>query len=74
MNIQIDDIIDELCNKYNIPRTDISRMVKAQFKVLKNTIKEKGDKKVNLMYLGKFKPTPYRVKQITKIKDEEVHK
>lgn len=64
MSIQIEDIIDELYNKYNIPKADIARIVKSQFKVLKNTIKLKEDKVVNVRYIGKFKPTPYRVKQL----------
>lgn len=62
--INIEDIIDELHSKYNIPRIDISRMVKAQFKVTNQTIKAKGDKTCNLIFIGKFKNTPYRVKQL----------
>lgn len=73
MSIQIDDIINELHNKYNIPREDIARIVKSEFKVLKNTIKEKGDSVVSLIYIGKFKPTPFRLKQL-KQQNGEIHK
>lgn len=72
MSILIEEIIDELCNKYRIPRTDIARIVKSEFKVLKNTIKQKGDKVVNLIYIGKFKPTPFRKKMFKQIEDELV--
>lgn len=60
----IEDIIDELYSKYSIPRIDIARMVKAQFKVTNQTIKAKGDKTCNIIFIGKFKNTPYRVKQL----------
>lgn len=69
MSIQIEDIIDELYNKYNIPKADIARVVKSQFKLLKNTIKTKGDKVVNIRYIGKFKPTPFRTKQLKELNE-----
>ena len=69
MSIQIEDIIDELYNKYNIPKADIARVVKSQFKLLKNTIKLKEDKVVNLRYIGKYKPTPFRVKQLKELNE-----
>lgn len=60
----IDDIIDELYSKYQLDRTDIARMVKTQFKEISNSIRAKGNKTCNLIYIGKFKNTPYRVKQL----------
>lgn len=62
--MDIEEVIDLLCNTNDIPRADISRMVKSPFKVIKNTIKEKGDKTCNLIFIGKFKNTPYRKKQL----------
>lgn len=62
--MDIEEVIDLLCNTNDIPRADISRMVKSEFKVTKNTIKEKGDKTCNLIFIGKFKNTPYRKKQL----------
>ena len=64
MNIQINDIIDLLHNKYKLPRTIIARIVRSQFKLASNIIRLKGSKTINYMYLGKFKPTPYRLKQL----------
>ena len=60
----IEDVIDELCNTSDLSRVDISRMVKSQFKVTNQTIKTKGNKTCNMIFLGKFKNTPYRVKQL----------
>jgi len=62
--MDIEQVIDLLCNTNDIPRADISRMVKSEFKVTFNTVKEKGDKECNLIFIGTFKPTPYRVKQL----------
>lgn len=64
--MNIEDVIDLLCNTNDVPRVDIARMVKAQFKVVNTTIKEKGNKTCNLIFIGKFKTTPYRVKQLNK--------
>lgn len=75
MSIQINDIIDLLYYKYkDVSKADIARITKSQFKLLKNTIKIKGDKKVNIIYIGKFKPTPYRAKQLKDLKENEVVK
>ena len=68
--MNIEDIIDLLCNTNTISRIDISRMVKAQFKVANQTIKLKGDDTCNLIFIGKVKPTPYRLKQLKEVINE----
>lgn len=60
----IDDVIDQLFETNNLDRVDIGRMVKSQFRVVSSTIRSKGDKTCNLIFVGKFKPTPYRIKQL----------
>ena len=70
MNIQIDDIIDMLYNKYNIPRSEIGKIIRSPFKVLRSSIIEKSDKEVDLMYIGTFKPTPFRLKQLKEKKED----
>lgn len=71
MNTQIEDIIDQLFNKYHgVSRDDINRMIKSQFKLTQEVINERSNTVVNWMYLGKIKPTPFRVKQL-KIKEIE---
>lgn len=65
MNTQIEEIIDELFNKYRgISREEINRIIKSQFKLTQETVACKGDKIINWMYIGKVKPTPFRVKQL----------
>ena len=59
MNQQIDEIYTMLKNKYGISKVEIERITDSQFKVLENNIKTRGNKVVNLIYLGKFKPSKY---------------
>lgn len=66
----IDDVINELFEKHSLSKTDISRMVKSQFKVINKTIKSKSSKTCNLIFIGKYKNTPYRVKQLKEIINE----
>lgn len=71
MSMQIDDIIDELFSKHHgISREDINRIIKSQFRTTRNTINEKSDTTISLMYIGKYKPTPFRIKQLKSFKDE----
>lgn len=63
MSIQIDDIINQLYNKYNgIDKRDIKRIINSQFKLTQELVSNKSTKVVNWMYLGKVKPTKYRLK------------
>jgi hypothetical protein len=72
MNTQIDDIIDELYNKYHgVERNQISSIVKLPWKLVQETISAKQDTVVNIMYLGKIKPTPFRIKQLKQSIDEQ---
>ena len=64
MSIVIDDIIDELFNKYRLTKPELNGIVKSQFKLLSKTVKAKGSTKVKMMYIGTWKPTTYRLKQL----------
>jgi len=59
MNPLINEIYDILKNKYGISKVEIERITDSQFKVLENNIKTRGNRVVNLIYLGKFKPSKY---------------
>lgn len=72
MNTGIDDIAEILYAKYNIPKSEIAKILRSPWKVLRNAINAKGDKEVPIMYIGTFKPTPFRIKQLNKEKNEVV--
>lgn len=73
MNTQIKDIINKLYYMYpDASRDDINRIVKSQFKITQEVVRLKGLQVVNWMYIGKVKPTPFRMRSYNKIKDEQV--
>lgn len=57
MNPLIEDIYTVLKDKYGMSKTEIERITNTQFKVLENNIKTRSKKVVNLIYLGKVKPS-----------------
>ena len=57
MNQQIEELYDVLKEKHGISKVEIERIVNTQFKVLENNIKTRSNKVVNLIYLGKVKPS-----------------
>lgn len=63
MDNSINDIIGDLAKKYNLTKSDIERVIDAQFKVLALQLNKKEVKDIYMIYLGKFKPTPFLVKQ-----------
>lgn len=80
MNQLIDEILPLVKEKFNIPNYDLERILMAQWRILERNIRERGKQNVNIMYLGKFKPSPYflsnyeRLKQYAKpLTFEEYH-
>ena len=57
MNQLIEEIYNVLKDKYGISKVEIERITNTQFKVLENNIKTRGNKVVNLIYLGKVNPS-----------------
>jgi len=70
MSIGIEDIVEILYCKYKLPKSELGKIVRSQFKVARIEINAKGDVEVPLMYIGTFKPTPFRIKQLKKKGDE----
>jgi hypothetical protein len=60
MNSTIDEIISEVRVEYpNLSSLEIERIFDTQFLVLENNIQCRSKKVVNIMYIGKFKPTKW---------------
>jgi hypothetical protein len=62
----IDDIITELREKYNLSRSEIERIIDSPFRVARTNIENKSLKIVNLIYLGKIRPTSWLIENIHK--------
>lgn len=67
MNLLIDDIIKQLSKKYGLSELEIERIVDTQFKCLENNIRARGKQSVNMMYLGKFKPSKFFLNNYDKL-------
>jgi len=74
MNQLIDEIYTKLRDKHGISKTDIDRIVDSQFRVLEDNIRNRGNKTVNLIYIGKFKPSKSFLKNYDKLKDKFITK
>jgi DNA-binding protein len=59
MDNSIKDIIGTLSTKYNLSKVDIERIIDSEFRVLANTVEAGEVKIVNMVYIGKFRPTYY---------------
>lgn len=61
------EILEQLKDKYNISLDDLEDMVKSQYKVLKANMKARSVKTVNMIYIGKFRPTLFYLKNYEKL-------
>lgn len=59
MENSIKDIITELKTKYNLTSSEIERVLDSQWKVLRNNIETRDLKTVNIMHIGKWKPSKW---------------
>lgn len=53
----INDILTELKAEFGITRFELERMVDCQFKCIENNIRDRSLKTVNLIHIGKIRPT-----------------
>ena len=58
------DLIYKLSKKYNISDLEIERIVDSQFKLVADNITNKTFKTINLIHIGKFTPTLYKLRAI----------
>lgn len=72
MSLRIEDIVKEVKKELpdelsHLTEYEIERMFISQFKVLEQNIRAKSLKTVNMMYMGKFRPTSWFVKNKEKL-------
>tara|TARA_R100000152_G_C6768047_1_gene193397 strand:+ start:1643 stop:1885 length:243 start_codon:yes stop_codon:yes gene_type:complete len=63
------EIIYFLANKYNIPLSQVERIIDSQFKFTSIVMTKGGFNTVKLPYFGKFTVNKKRVEHINKLKD-----
>ena len=63
------EIVYFLANKYNIPLSQVEKIIDSQFKFVSIIMREGKFNTVRLPYLGKFTVNKKRVEYINKLKD-----
>lgn len=56
-----EEILDEIKDQFNLSKMELERIVDSQFRVIRDTMSNREGKVVQLIYLGKFRPTIYNM-------------
>ena len=70
-----EEILDEIKGDFTLSKMELERICDSQFRVIRNTMSNREGKVVQLIYLGKFRPTAYNQDYIKRLKlktDEQV--
>lgn len=68
----LQEVLKQIAREHNVSSTEVERIMDAQFRVVINTIKEKQDKTILMIHLGKFTPVNKRKRYLDEVlkKDE----
>jgi nucleoid DNA-binding protein len=67
-----EEILDEIKGDFTLSKMELERICDSQFRVIRDTMSNREGKVVQLIYLGKFRPTIYNTDYTKrkKLKDE----
>jgi nucleoid DNA-binding protein len=54
-----EEILDEIKGDFTLSKMELERICDSQFRVIRNTMSNREGKVIQLIYLGKFRPTMY---------------
>lgn len=54
-----EEILDEIKPEFTLSKVELERICDSQFRVIRDTMSNREGKVVQLIYLGKFRPTIY---------------
>jgi nucleoid DNA-binding protein len=63
-----EEILDEIKGDFTLSKMELERICDSQFRVIRNTMSNREGKVVQLIYLGKFRPTAYNQDYIKRLK------
>ena len=68
-----EEILDEIKSEFGLSKMELERICDSQFRVIRDTMSRREGKVVQLIYLGKFRPTMYNTDYTKrlKLKDNE---
>lgn len=63
-----EEILDEIKGDFTLSKMELERICDSQFRVIRDTMSNREGKVVQLIYLGKFRPTAYNQDYIKRLK------
>ena len=54
-----EEVLDEIKSEFDLSKMELERICDSQFRVIRDTMSNREGKIVQLIYLGKFRPTMY---------------
>lgn len=63
-----EEILDEIKGDFTLSKMELERICDSQFRVIRDTMSKREGKVVQLIYLGKFRPTAYNQDYIKRLK------
>ena len=66
-----EEILDEIKGEFTLSKVELERICDSQFRVIRNTMSNREGKIIQLIYLGKFRPTMYNTDYTKRLKENE---
>lgn len=63
-----EEILDDIKGQFGLSKLELERIIDSQFRLLRNTMSNREGKVVQMIYLGKFRPTMYNKDYIERLK------
>ena len=63
-----EEILDEIKGEFILSKMELERICDSQFRVIRDTMSNREGKIVQLIYLGKFRPTIYNKDYVERLK------
>ena len=63
-----EEILDEIKSEFNLSKIELERICDSQFRVVRDTMSNREGKIVQMIYLGKFRPTMYNKDYVERLK------
>ena len=54
-----EEVLDEIKSEFTLSKVELERICDSQFKVIRETMAKREGKVIQLIHLGKFRPTMY---------------
>jgi nucleoid DNA-binding protein len=63
-----EEVLDEIKSEFDLSKMELERICDSQFRVIRDTMSNREGKVIQLIYLGKFRPTMYNTDYTKRLK------